>query len=757
VTVFQPQLDQWDGFHLAARVAVAVKDGAQAPVYGILQVAAQTIVDKETRLVTLEHFTVTHATFPASADKARQWTTLIQERAKRVQTIALDRLEAAKAVTSAEHEADAVPLKNDPPTIFVSDVPSMLIPVDGDPVYRAVSGTALNRVINTRPLILRDTGGHLFLKLFDGWMEAAQLAGPWTVASKVPPDCDRALQAAMKAKAVDLLVGGDPNDASSRPSLTKGPVPRLYVETQPAELLVTEGPPKYVPVTGTGLLYAENTTGNLFVDTKDQRAYVLVSGRWFAGPASLQGGWRFVSGDTLPTDFANIPDDSPKENVKASVPGTPQAQEAIVANSIPQTARVKRSDATFAPTFDGEPKIEPIDGTPLRYVANSSSPIIVVGSNTEYFGVQNGVWFVSNAVAGPWLVATSVPASVYAIAPSSPLHYVTYVRVYDYTPDYVIVGYTPGYYGAYVNGGCVVYGTGYAYPPWVGTYWYGPPVTYGFGVGLAYTPWSGWHVAFGLGWSWGVSTVAVGWGWGPYPWWGPAGWGWGAAYPWVYRPGYGVAWGPRGGAAVWGPGYWSGTTGNVYHRWGSTAAVTRSAGGYDAWTGNRWAGQGGMAYNSRTGTLAAGQRAGVGNVYTGNYAAGERGAAVNARTGTRAAGSAVTAGNAYTGREVTAGRGVVQGPGGNATSVAGIRGNEGGVVRAGDDVYAGHDGNVYRRQDGGGWQKHTDGGWESSNLGASHDLNRDAAARSAGENRWGNYHSGAFRSGGGRTGGGRRR
>jgi hypothetical protein len=36
---------------------------------------------------------------------------------------------------------------------------------------------------------------------------------------------------------------------------------------------------------------------------------------------------------------------TPVENVKASIPGTEQADEAVVGNSIPQTAQVKRSTA----------------------------------------------------------------------------------------------------------------------------------------------------------------------------------------------------------------------------------------------------------------------------------------------------------------------------------------------------------------------------------------------------------------------------
>ena len=70
-----------------------------------------------------------------------------------------------------------------------------------------------------------------------------------------------------------------------------------------------------------------------------------------------------------------------------------------------------------------------------------------------YYAVENGVWFTAARLAGPWRVAVSVPAVVYAIPPSSPLHYVTYVRVYYATPDVVYVGYTAGYVGTCVSAG----------------------------------------------------------------------------------------------------------------------------------------------------------------------------------------------------------------------------------------------------------------------------------------------------------------
>src|SRR5262249_23998178 len=154
-------------------------------------------------------------------------------------------------------------------------------------------------------------------------------------------------------------------------------------------------------------------------------------------------------GADLPPDFAKIPDDSPVENVKASVPGTTQAQNAVIESEIPQTATVQRTLQIKTITFDGTPQFKPIEGTTLQYVANASIPIIET-SQQNFYACQGGVWFTSAAVTGPWVVAAWLPASIYTIPPSSPLYNLTYVQVYGSTPSVVYVGYTPGYTGAIV-------------------------------------------------------------------------------------------------------------------------------------------------------------------------------------------------------------------------------------------------------------------------------------------------------------------
>ncbi len=131
-----------------------------------------------------------------------------------------------------------------------------------------------------------------------------------------------------------------------------------------------------------------------------------------------------------------------------SVPNTPEAKEAAIAATIPQTATVS--------------------GTSLNYAVNTATPVIEVDSS-NFYAVSNGVWFVAGSALGPWTVATAVPGIIYTIPVSSPIHYVTYVQIYSYTPTSVVVGYTPGYMGVAISpDGTVVYGTGYVYPAYVG-------------------------------------------------------------------------------------------------------------------------------------------------------------------------------------------------------------------------------------------------------------------------------------------------
>ncbi len=77
-----------------------------------------------------------------------------------------------------------------------------------------------------------------------------------------------------------------------------------------------------------------NTESDLFRMGRNGDFYFLVAGRWFKA-ASLDGPWTFAT-PTLPADFKQIPVEHPRSRVLASVPGTPQATEAVLLATIPQ-------------------------------------------------------------------------------------------------------------------------------------------------------------------------------------------------------------------------------------------------------------------------------------------------------------------------------------------------------------------------------------------------------------------------------------
>ena len=725
-TVFQPQLDSWDGFTMAAHAAVSVQQsGSQTPVFGAVTFTAKTKVDRLARTVYLIDLTVQRASFPSAPASAATYHRAFQELfVKGPLTLALDRMEAALAVVNARTDAKSVAVRNPVPQFVFSSTPAVLVGIDGDPVWRPVAGTSYERVLNTRPLLLRDGSGTIYFHLFDGFLRAPRLAGPWTVVPAVSPGVDKVAADLGKSGAIDLMEGPPDEKTGNKPSLAAG-VPKVIVATKPTELVVTNGPPDWVNLEGTGsLLYMENTDGNVFTVMDTQQHYILVSGRWFTS-RELNGPWLYVAAKDLPSAFSEIPDGSPKENVKASLPGTVQAKEAIIATQIPQTADVDRATATFTLLqLPGAPDLRPIEGTSLKYVANSPIPVIQAPSGA-WFALQKAVWFTGPALQGPWSVATSVPAEVYSIPPSSPIYYATYVTIYDVTASTVTVGYLPGYLGTYVADDTVVYGTGYEYPAYVDTaVWYGGPVTYGYAADLAWTPWTGWGMGFGTGWAYGAAWGTGAWGWGPAPYWG--------GY-------YGAFWGVDGAYGAWGPGSWAANSSNVYHQWGNTTAVTHSSAGYNAWTGRAWSGEAGHSYNSQTGQISAGQRGTVGNVYTGAYASGTRGATSNPTTGVSASGARGTVGNAYTGASTNVSHLNVSGPGGEELKTATV----------GNDHYADVNGNVYRNT-GNGWEEHdSSGGWSRA---SGENLENDMHARDLGEQR-------AWASSGARGwgGGGRRR
>jgi len=726
--VYQPQISAWPGNQLEGRFVVAVRPaGASNETYGVVFFQARTDIDKVNRLVIFEDFQINRLVFPTQPGMQEQYRDmLLSFQQQAVKVIPLDHLEAVFAASADITKAKVPAVKNDPPRIIYATQPSLLILVDGPPVLKELTGD-YQRVINTRAILLLDKNPFYqsyYLYADSQWFSAPALAGPWTVTANLPLNIDSALAAALDTQQVDPMYPKNPNAPG---------VSQIYISTVPAELIETTGSPGLLSVAGTDLLYLDNSSSAIFYYLDDGNYYVLISGRWFKA-GNLSGPWAFVPPGSLPGDFKKIPADSEKSNVLLSVPGTPQAQEAVIANSIPQTAAIMRDQAKLEVTYYGAPSFLPIAGTTLCYAANTTTPVIMVSPN-DYYSCQGGVWFAGATATGPWVVATTVPSVIYTIPASCPIHYVTYAYVYGCTPAMVYVGYTPGYMGTVVApGGVVVYGTGYYYPPVVigATYVCYPP-TYGYAASFAL----GAAVGFSFGYCAGsVSTCCC------EPYWG--------CYHWATPCGYSYA-------------HCNVNACNYYTHWGTAVHATGSY-GYNSYTGNEWASHSASTFNPYTGASATGTRGAAGNVYTGNYAAGKQGAGYNPSTGMYGAAQKGVVGNAYNGTAATVNRGVV----GNANTGNSVAWNNG-------NMYADKNGNIYSYNQSSGAQKYNSGTGSFQSVskpssyssaqsswggGSSSWFDRESSAQSLGSSRFSSWSGGGgggwggFRGGGGFGGGG---
>lgn len=610
VVVFDPQIDgDWKDYeHLHVRSAVILTpQGSQKEYDGIVDYDVATEVDPEAREVLFKKRVIRDIRFPSLSRESAEKASAIVEGVLDLDQSFIVPLDFVLAYIDAQKTpAPSVNVNLDPPPIFVSQVPTILLMFMGEPSFKPVPGLSLQFATNTNwDVFLFPSKGQYYLLNGQGWITTHDLRkGPWQTAATIPSEFQ--------------MLPPDKNWEEVRAQLPGKvlPAPKVLFSAQPAELILIDGQPVYQLIPETQLSFISNTTSQLFRHEPSGQYYFLTSGRWFRADR-LEGPWKPATLD-LPADFSKIPRDHPKADVLASVPGTQEAADAVLLAQVPRRATVNRAEVTVSVTYEGPPQLVPIEGTGVEYVVNSPYQVFVVRG--KYYCCHQAVWFESGSPNGPWVVSASVPAEIYKIPSSHPAYPVTYVRVYESTPTTVVVGYTSGYTGMYVASGVLMFGMGmaiaasYPYP-----YYHCGPAYYGYGCGARYSYYSGGYYS-------GARYY------GPY-----GGAGWGASY----NPATGTY---ARGAAAYGPGgsrYFA----EAYNPYtGRYAARSGGSTPYGQWgrgvtsQGNSWA-RGGYYQNAR-GTVAAGETS-----------AGGRAAAVRSSGGNSAYVARDRYGDVYAGRD----------------------------------------------------------------------------------------------------------
>jgi hypothetical protein len=153
--------------------------GSDKPLFGVVSVVARTELDNGTGMVSVRDITVSRASFPTATDRAGSYLDAVRQNlATLTWKVAAERLRADLAIDHAAQQAQSQPLRNDPPRIVYTQSPTILVPIDGQPVLREMMGLSLMRVLNTRALILVDkVTGRYFLAVAGRWLEAPSLNG----------------------------------------------------------------------------------------------------------------------------------------------------------------------------------------------------------------------------------------------------------------------------------------------------------------------------------------------------------------------------------------------------------------------------------------------------------------------------------------------------------------------------------------------------------------------------------------------------
>ena len=162
--------------------------------------------------------------------------------------ISLDRLAASVKKTKTPTTTE---VKNDPPTIFISMRPAILLLVNGAPVMGKIANSSLQFVVNANwPVFVDASSSHYYLFNGKGWMTSASSQGTWTATSQLPQGMSQGSGEPEFRRPEGIYSGAAGSCATS---------PAVYYSATPAEIIVFGGAPQWTAIPGTQLSYASNT------------------------------------------------------------------------------------------------------------------------------------------------------------------------------------------------------------------------------------------------------------------------------------------------------------------------------------------------------------------------------------------------------------------------------------------------------------------------------------------------------------------
>jgi hypothetical protein len=194
----------------------------------------------------------------------------------------------------------------------------------------------------------------------------------------------------------------------------KADAPPIFVSKRPAILLQTDGEATFAPVKGSaGLSFVVNTNWDVFRVDDGGSLFLRDDTHWLSARA-VTGPWTFVA--ELPPILKDLPDDGNWADARAAVRPEPYPKGAIprvIHTAVPSEMIL----------FDGEPALQDVPGTSLRWASNSESDVFYHQSGKQWYVLLSGRWFRAATLDGPWAFATpDLPADFRNIPADAPYY-----------------------------------------------------------------------------------------------------------------------------------------------------------------------------------------------------------------------------------------------------------------------------------------------------------------------------------------------
>ena len=177
-------------------------------------------------------------------------------------------------------------------------------------------------------------------------------------------------------------------------------MPKVFVSTKPAELLLLKGEPSYLLVNGTSdLLWVQNTDSDVFRMGKTGPVYYLVAGRWFSAPG-FNGPWTFATHQAA----RGLQEDPARASAFARARlgawhGAGGGSGAARAGAADRAREQEGSEGARGRRIRAIRSSSRFRTTSVARAVNTDKDIIKVGD--LYYMCFQGVWFMAAAAAGP--------------------------------------------------------------------------------------------------------------------------------------------------------------------------------------------------------------------------------------------------------------------------------------------------------------------------------------------------------------------